>query len=255
MTLMDRYQCEGVVSLTSHWFQCYGNCSNSGVSSPGVSHTCLAHGVDPEAWESRVSCRCMQKAAGKTPLQMCFPLRSYNCPPSSLLHHSPASQGSISLWLLEEGFILRSPWDPWFPRSPLKSEPPSLSLQQVCSAHCHCHCIWWRVFLDRGTSRGIRGFSLPWGIPALSTQHGAWDGLQEEMAVRPGGHMPTELDCSESAPPDSPVADCPPWADGKVWSWKSAAWSLAVTFSKSHLSNWGGYRFILPTRAFDSLNQ
>ena len=126
MTLMDRYQCEGVVSLTSHWFQCYGNCSNSGVSSPGVSHTCLAHGVDPEAWESRVSCRCMQKAAGRTPLQMCFPLRSYNCPPSSLLHYSPASQGSISLWLLEEGFILRSPWDPWFPRSPLKSEPPSV---------------------------------------------------------------------------------------------------------------------------------
>lgn len=67
------------------------------------------------------------------------------------------------------------------------------------------------------------GSSLPRGILALSTQHGAWEGLQEETAVRPGGHMPTELDCSEWAPPDSHVADCPPWAGGKVWSWQSAA--------------------------------
>ena len=82
----------------------------------------------------------------------------------------------------------------------------------------------WELPVDQGEStEDEEGSSLPRGILALSTQHGAWEGLQEETAVRPGGHMPTELDCSEWAPPDSHVADCPPWAGGKVWSWQSAA--------------------------------
>ena len=76
---------------------------------------------------------------------------------------------------------------------------------------------------QRESTEDEEGSSLLRGILALSTQHGAWEGRQEETAVRPGGHIPTELDCSEWAPPDSPVADCPPWAGGKVWSWKSAA--------------------------------
>ena len=82
----------------------------------------------------------------------------------------------------------------------------------------------WELPVDQGEStEDEEGSSLLRGILALSTQHGAWEGRQEETAVRPGGHIPTELDCSEWAPPDSPVADCPPWAGGKVWSWQSAA--------------------------------